>query len=43
MKAPVEPLAFGKYSENQHGKIFALRSMEVKTETDGLGSVDETA
>jgi hypothetical protein len=39
MKASPEPLAFGKYSENQNGKVFALRSMDVTT--DGSRTVDE--
>jgi hypothetical protein len=33
MKAPPEPLAFGKYSENQDGRVFALRSMDVTTDS----------
>jgi hypothetical protein len=39
MKASPEPLEFGKYSENQNGKVFALRSMDVAT--DGSRTVDE--
>jgi len=38
MKAP-EPLAFGKYSGNQDGKVFGLRSMEVTT--DGSRTIEE--
>jgi len=32
--APADPLVFGKYSSNQDGKVFPLRSMEVASTVD---------
>jgi hypothetical protein len=39
MMTPAEPLVFGKYSDNQDGKVLALRSIEANV--DVLRTADE--